>query len=222
MITCIIKNDGEDGVVQLTYENLWRELKDIPGSDIIVSDSWFDYLPKIKNKFVCFVEADCLVSEGYFIKQLAGILADKSRRTSMFTACVAVDRWNNCFYGYQINYEYTQNVIPNKSKKSNNPYQIEIGYVPGALIRLSMLKKALIDLKINDTWKNDLVFLSSQLSLAFWRQGANRSIKNIQNGNPVYINPDVTYVSTETYINDIGKFELDTFDLQQKFVTESI
>ena len=42
VITCILKNDGEDNVVQLTYENLWKELKDIPGSELIVSESWFD------------------------------------------------------------------------------------------------------------------------------------------------------------------------------------
>lgn len=222
MITCVIKNDGEDKVTQLTYENLHHELKDIPGAEVIISESWFDYIPKIKNSYVCLVEADCLVSEGYFTKQLKEFRTNPGRKLSMLTAKTGVKRWENCFYGYYIDYSIANYVTPIFQKKSTVAYPIEVGYLPGAIIRVSMLQQALKDLGVNDTWTADLVFLSTQLSIAFWRQGSNGIAKKVQNGNPVYINPNVTYVTTEDYVNDIGKFDVDILDLQDKFVKESI
>lgn len=61
MITVIIRHEGEDNVIKLTYENLWRELKDITGASLRVSPTWFGALEEVKTKFVCFVESDCLV-----------------------------------------------------------------------------------------------------------------------------------------------------------------
>jgi hypothetical protein len=215
MLTVIIKNDGEDNVVQLTYENLWHELKDIPGSELIVSKNWFDELPSIKNNYVCFVEADCLINKGYFIKQLKEFRTNPGRKISMLTAKTSVKNWDNCFYGYSIDYKFNNYVVPNRFKKSSSAYPVEVGYLPGAIIRLSMLREVLNSLPIND-----LVLLSTQLSLAFWRQGLGG--QNGQNGNPVYINPNVTYVTTEDYVNDIGKFDFDPTDLQDKFIRESV
>lgn len=219
MLSVIIKNDGEDNVVQLTYENLWRELKDIPGSELIISEDWFDYLPKIRNGYVCFVEADCLVTEGYFKKQLKEFRHNPGRKISMLTAKTAVNHWDNCFYGYYIDYVYTKNILPSMAKKSTGAYPVEIGYMPGAIIRASMLKEVLSD---NVIRADDLLLLSSELSLAFWRQGKDGVAKLVQNGNPVYVNPNVAYVTTDTSVNDIGKFDLDSADLKDKFAKESI
>jgi hypothetical protein len=46
MITVVIKNDGEPKVIQLTYQNLWKELKDIPGAELKINADWFEELPK--------------------------------------------------------------------------------------------------------------------------------------------------------------------------------
>lgn len=219
MLTCIIKNDGEDNVVQLTYENLWRELKDIPGSELIISEGWFDYLPKIRNGYVCFVEADCLVSEGYFKKQIKEFRHNPGRKLSMLTAKIAVNHWDNCFYGYYIDYINTKGVVPSRSKKSTVAYPVEIGYMPGAIIRASMLREVLAD---NVIRTDDLLLLSSELSLAFWRQGKDGVERRVQNGNPVYVNPNAVYATTNGLANDIGKFDLESADLKDKFAKESI
>lgn len=215
MLSVIIQNKGEDNVVQLTYENLWHELKDIPGAELIISEDWFDYIPKIKNNFVCFVEADCLVSEGYFDKQIKEIQNNPGRKISMLTAKTAVKYWDNYFYGYSVG----TSIMPIAEQKSSSAYPVEIGYMPGAIIRVSMLKDTLDE---DAEPSNDLVYLSSELSLTFWRQGADGQSKKVQNGNPVYINPNVTYVTTEGYVNDIGKFSFDIADLKDKFAKESI
>lgn len=213
MITVIIKDNGEENVVRLTYENLWRELKDIPGAELYALKNWFD-MPQINNKYVCFVEADCLVNSGYFSSQLGLIKKNPYlRKLAMFSASTGVNNWANKFYGYNVGNNYSDGIIPNRTKKSTQPYPIQIAYVPGAVIRYSMLVPLLDKLKANNSWENDLVFLSTQLSLGFWRQG---------DGNRVYINPNATYVTTEEYVNAIGKFENEAADLYTMFSRESI
>lgn len=222
MVTVIIKNDGEDKVTKLTYENLYHELKDIPGSELVISKSWFEDIPLIKNSYVCLVEADCLVSPGYFVKQMKEIKINPGRKISALTARTSVNWWDICFYGYYIDFMQTDEVIPNRSKKSSKAYPVQVGYIPGAIIRRAMLLEAIEELEINDTFSQDLVYLSGLLSMAFWRQGKDGADKKVQNGNPVYVNPNVTYVTTEDYVNDIGKFDLNASDLANKFVKESI
>lgn len=213
MLSVIILDNGEPQVTQLTYENLYHELKDTKGSEILVEKNWFAALKKVKNNYVCLVEADCLVSPGYFKTQLKALVKNPLRKVSMLTAATGVNSWNNPIYGYSINSNMTSGFIPNRAKKSRSEYSVQVGYVPGAIIRLNMLKDAVASIKVQENWRNDLVFLSASLSFAFWRQG---------DGNPVHINPNVTYVTTEDYVNDIAILELKSSDLMTRFAMESI
>ena len=70
MLSVVILDSNEPNVIKLTYENLFKEIKQIPDAELLVSPDWFDALPAINNKYVCFVEADCLVSSGYFSSQI--------------------------------------------------------------------------------------------------------------------------------------------------------
>lgn len=215
MLKVAIKNSGEDKVIQLTYENLYRELKDIPGSELVVVDHWFDAVSKTKNNYICFVEADCLVSSGYFTSQL-GLFKKNPyfRKLAMLSSSTGVNDWANRFYGYSLGDNYADGIIPNRNKKSSQVYPVQIGYVPGSLVRLSMLRRVLGDLKLSNGLEEDLVHFSTVLSLAFWAQG---------DGNRVHLNPNTTYVTTEDYVNDLGKFTLPgSAELKQKFERESI
>lgn len=214
MITVVIRDNGERNVVQLTYENLYKELKDIEGSDLIVSEDWFNTMPRIKNKYVCFVEADCLVSSGYFSSQL-GLFKKNPyfRKLAMLSSAVGVNEWGNKFYGYMMGQKYDDEVQPIRIKKSNTVYPIQIGYFPGSIVRVNMLARAMETLKPNSSWQDDLVFLSTKFSLAFWSQG---------DGNRVHINPNTTYVTTEDYVNDLGVFEHGGERLLKMFQKESI
>jgi hypothetical protein len=202
MLNVIIKDSHEPNVTQLTYENLWKELKDIPDAELTVGE-W--EIPKTKNRYVCWVEADCLVSSGYFESQL-GLLKKNPmfRKIAMMSSSTAVNDWANKFYGYNIGNNYDDGVIPNMIKKSNQVYPVQVAYMPGAIMHIGMLTKALDTIKAKQSWEKDLVYFSTQLSLAFWQQGVGNGV-----GNRVHINPNSTYVTTETYVNDIGKFEHD-------------
>lgn len=213
MLSVVIKDNGEKSVVNLTYQNLWRELKDIPGVELMVNKNWFDAIQNVKNGYVCFVESDCLVNSGYFSSQMGLLKKDSMfRKIAMLSSSTGVNNWANKFYGYSLGSNYTDGVLPVLNKKSTAVYPVQIGYVPGAILRMTMLKEAL--LKLN--WlspPDDLVKLSSELSIAFWRQG---------DGNRVHLNPNTTYVTTEDYVNDIGNFEINPGKLIGMFTKELI
>lgn len=190
MLSCVIVDNGEPNVVKLTFENLYSELKDIPGSELLIQDKWFD-TSEIKNRYCCYVEPDCLVSEGYFKKQLENLNdIGYQRQIGIVTAATAVNQWNNKIYGYRIG-DREEGIIPNRTKKSNKNHQVQIAYIPGAILRTSMLKVALPE----GLYLDDLVYLSTQVSLAFWECGFR-----------IQLNPDNTYVTTEDYVNDINDF----------------
>lgn len=222
MLTLVIRDSGESSVVKYTYEDLYKEIKDIEGFQLLVSPDWFSVLPDVTNKYICFVESDCLVTPDYFKIQLKALTENLIRRTSMLTSATAVKYWKNRFFGYQLGEVYDDFVLPVSKNKSNTLYPIQVGYVPGAIIRVSMLEKALASLGDVKDLQNDLVYLSTQLSLAFWQQGLENGKGKNPNGNPVYINPNQSYLTTEEYVNDVSKFDLNTPDLLEKFQKESI
>lgn len=195
MLSVVILDSNEPNVIKLTYENLFKEIKQIPDAELLVSPDWFDALPAINNKYVCFVEADCLVSSGYFSSQIG--LFQKNpymRKLAMLSSAVGVNNWATRVYGYRLGDNYTEGVIPVTGKVSGAIHPIQMGYVPGSVIRVSMLHNALDTLKISDHTKMDNVELSARLSIAFWQQG---------DGNRVHINPNTTYVTTEESANEI-------------------
>lgn len=212
MITVIIKDNGEPNVIKLTYENLYKELKDINDSKLIVSASWFDALSKVKTPYVCFVEPDCLVSSGYF-SSLLGLYTKSStyHQLAVMGSKIGVNNWANNFYAYEVGDNYSDGIIPCTDKKSSAPYPVQIAYIPGALIRTKRLVELLGKLKLNNGSEKDLVHLSAELSLGFWRIGRR-----------VNVNPNTAYVTTEDYVNDITKYDFKTGDLVSMFKKESI
>lgn len=212
MITVLIKDDGEPKVVQLTYENLWRELKDIPDAQLIVTDNWVNALASVKTKFVSFVEADCLVNSGYF-KSMTNFLRKKALygRVGFLASAVGVNTWGNKVYGYSVGNQYTDGVQPVREKKSKQLYPVQIGYLPGAVLRVDMFKDVLNEFKPNQHWEDDLVYLSAKTSFGFWN-------KDLM----VYVNPNSTYVTTEDYVSNIGDFDPEPGKLIEKFNRELI
>lgn len=188
MVSVIILDNNEPNVVQLTFDNLYSELKDISGSELLIKKNWFD-LDEIKNRYVCFVESDCLVEKGYFQLQLERFKEKGfSRLMGIMSSTTAVNYWHNKIYGYRMD----NRVMPNRQPKSSVPFSVQIAYIPGSILRMTMLRAVLKDIDIKN---NDLVFLSTQLSIAFWKRGYR-----------VYLNPNVSYLTTEDYTNDIGNF----------------
>lgn len=220
MLSVIIRDEGEKKVTQLTYENLWRELKDIPDSELLVADDWFDALEIVKNKYVCFVEADCLVNSGYFQSQIGLFKKDDySDKLAVLSSATAISQWHNKIYGYEFAFkDYIKGFSPVRSKKSSSPYPVQVAYIPGAIIRVSMLRKYLDQYVPDD---KDLITFSVLLSLGLWDQGKGKSKSEGSLGYRVHINPNATYVTTDDHVNEIGQFDLDP-TIEKMFEKESI
>jgi hypothetical protein len=215
MITVVIKNNDEPNVIQLTYENLWKELKDINGSEMFIEKHWVDAVKKVKNKFICFVESDCLVSEGYFSKLLDVFDGNPHyQKLSMVSASVGVNAWDNKFYGYSLGNNYTNRIVPNTKRKNSSHYAVQVGYVPGSVMRTFSLKDVLDKNKFAKKTEDNLVDFSVKLSLGFW----NREDCRIQ------INTKPTYITTEEYVNDTSDYEdsANLTKLKKMFAREEI
>lgn len=202
MITVIIKRSDEPKVIQLTQQNIMRELVNIPGSEMLLEDSWREGLKKVRTMYVCLVEADCTLSASYLSSNY-GIL-DKSLskgreggnvRLAMLASCLGVDRFDNRIYNYRLSQhiEAGENISikswqvePARDKISSKPYNVQVGFVPGAIIRYNSIK----DIIDTFDWDNrSLTKLSTDLSFHFWN--TNRVLK---------VNPNTTYVSTQDHL----------------------
>jgi hypothetical protein len=219
MVSCIIRDNGEPSVIQYTFQKLYTELKDIHGSELLIKKDWD--ISHVKNRFVCFVEPDCLLSEGYFKKQLE-LFQTLSPRVIMLGSATAVRRWDNCIYGYFI--EDTK-LIPNRRPKANRTYPVQVAYIPGTIMRTSSLKKLLKKTTVPKGYENDLVYYSSLISLSSWEKGLTFDDKHPEGqlGSQIYINPGVSYVTTEDYVNDLADLpELVNVKVTRLFEMESI
>ena len=204
MLTILIKTNGEPNVTQLTYENLWREIKDIKDAEIMIVNDWREAIPEVRTKLVACVESDCLVNSGYF-KSMVGFLSKRQYgAVAMLSSSVGVNQWGNRFYGYQVVNSNVKGIIPNQSKHSSSLYPVQIGYFPGALFRTDVLESL-------DEWDNNLVLLSAKISFDIWKRDL-----------LVYVNPNTTYVTTEEYVNDITDYDVESKELLEKFKREAI
>jgi hypothetical protein len=191
MLTVLIKRSNEPQVVQLTQDNLSREHYP-PGAQVLVVDSWWQGVNSVENQYVCLVESDCLVSSGYF-SSMMGLFQKNPyfRKLAMLSSAVGLNNWANRIYGYHLGETSEDGIIPSEAKHSTDPYPLQIGYAPGAIIRTNSLVRVPASVKN----QSDLVKLSTALSLYFWNTGQR-----------VYVNPNTTYVTTEDYVGQLGRF----------------
>lgn len=220
MITVAIKDNGEKNVIKLTQENLARELQDIAGARLIVVDDWMDALDATKNDFICFVEADCLVSSGYFSSLVGIFRKDTSlRKLAVLGSATGVLNWANRIYGYSLSGDHEGEIIPERTAASTVVYTNQFAYIPGAIMRTKMLRQAIDKLEVERLKSADdddsplldtdnLVELSIMLSSMFWMLG---------DGHRVAINPNTSYATTEAYVQEPVIGDFDTSDLVKIF-----
>lgn len=218
MLSVVIPNILEPTVVRLTYSNLQKELLNINGgAELIIADSWRAGIVESRGDYICLVEPDCLVSGGYFSSNLGLFKAHKHyRKLAMVSSCIGVADWDNRIYNYHLamsssgdsNGVMYWRIAPERVKKGKGLYPVQVGFVPGAIIRRSVAVRLLK--KIN--WANpDLVALSTELSFYLW--STNRR---------VLINPNTTYVSDDKTLENPAEFDpkiprvaINVFDQEQ-------
>ncbi len=132
--------------------------------ELITANSWAEGLKKSKGEYVCFIEMEARVSDNFFHDLLDVFLDQPSFRKLAFVApSVSKPAWfdSKRIYGYSIS---EAGIVPIPMKSSVSPYFIQIGYLPGAIIRKSIIEN------LEDVEK-DPVMGSVRMSLNFWSNG---------------------------------------------------
>src|ERR1035437_8729364 len=152
MITVVIRRNAEPTVIQLTQEDMMRQLSAINGAEMLLEDSWTEGLRKVRTPYVCLVEADCTLSPGYLasnvglMKKTDGLFGKGggTKKLSMISSCLGVKTFNNRIYNYR--YQQIEKVgegsidgkkwslkrwaiQPHREKRDMKLYNVQVGFV---------------------------------------------------------------------------------------------
>lgn len=215
MITVIIKRTDEPKVIQMTQEDLGRQLGSINGAEIMLEDTWGEGLRKVRTPYVSLVEPDCVFSANYYSSNYGLIKKAHEKVTphtysggggnqklAMITSCLGIRDFGNRIYNYELDRITEEDkeieikswhIQPSKQKLRTELYQAQVGFVPGAVIRYSAIKDIIED----ELWDSkDLVKLSTALSFYFW-----------DTGRRLQVNPNTTYVSLDKNLENPPLFD---------------
>lgn len=202
MLSVIVPNSTEATVVMLTLENLRRELVGLQGGyEVVLAANWQQGILRAKGDYVCLVESDCLVSGGYFSSNM-GLFKKRGfyRKLAMISSCTGLNDWGNRIYGYRMGQREGNNpkqwrIAPDRTKRSTGLYEVQVGFVPGAIIRRGVFTDELLKELRNLNYPT-LVELSTRLSFHLW-----------DTGRRVLMNPNTTYVSTDENLEKYRIFD---------------
>lgn len=152
-----------------------QELKGLD-YEIISTVSREDGLKHATGEFVCFVEPGADLSEGYFWENLRIFTSQPSfRKLAVVSGRTSNPEWGTHIYGYILSVAGDKpKVLPSHVPSSSQPYAVQIAYIPGSIIRRSVLDA-------EDLTKDTLAD-SVRLSMKLWSEGSR-----------VYLNPHTTY-----------------------------
>lgn len=208
MLTVVIKRSDEPKVIQLTQENIMRELNNIVGSEMLLTDTWQEGLKQVRTPYVCLVEADCVLSSGYLTSNFSLFKKNNPKgggnmKLSMLTSCLGIKTFGNRVFSYkaqfteekdgQLDFGRTR-MAPVIMKTHTGIYPVEVGFIPGAICRMTAIQE------IVDTFdwdQPDLVKMSTELCFHMWH--TNRRVES---------NPNTTYVSNEDNLDKTSLFDV--------------
>ena len=151
----------------------------------LINDSWVNGLKIAEGKFVCFLEEGSDFRGGFFIRGMLNMLANPNFR-KLAVVAPAVEDFNGRGTLYQL--DITGDRAWDEMR-SINPYPVQVGYIPGAIIRTSALKQLNSEKELkNYTTPADL---SAAICLKLW-----------ETGQMVHVDPRMTYLTDITTLTD--------------------
>ena len=200
MVTVIIKRTDEPKVIQMTQADLARQLNDVSGAEIILADTWTEGLSQVRTPYVSIVEPDCVFSANYYSSNVNILKKTLSKnggftKISLIASCLGVRDFGNRVYHYEIgkvkedvDVKSNTSILhwglkPVKDKRGKYPYQAQVAFIPGAVIRMAAIK----DLLGDPIWEDkNMQKLSASICLRLW-----------DTQRRVQVNPNTTYVSSD-------------------------
>lgn len=168
-------------IIPFGAKSQWAEIvcrHDLMGLDyeIIHAKSWEEGLARAHGEYISFIDSDADFSQDYFRENMALFTNKKFFRKLAMVASAVDVKTNHKVYGYLLSLSGSfPTVSPSRIKSSNEPYVIQIGYVPGAIIRRSVLKHGI---RLKDPLTDSIRF-----SLDMWLDGS-----------MLYLNPNTSYI----------------------------
>ena len=176
MLSVILPSSPE---TELTYQWCAEQLKGME-HEIIIAPDWQSGYMIAAGEFISFLEKDCVLSDDYFKSLLKGF-NDKAnyRKLAMICPAIGANSYTKKVYGYITT---PTSIMPSFVKSSSNEYLIQVGYIPGAIIRRSALDNLIMQM-------DDVVDASANISIYLWNTGKR-----------IVVNPNVLYISKEKQV----------------------
>jgi hypothetical protein len=114
------------------------------------------------SEFITFVPPGHTISEGYF-DELVSVFTDRPlfRKLSMVSPSIDIEGESPVF-GWMVS---QTSILPSRIRSSTEPYAVQIGYLPGAVIKKTALER------LQPQFTNADVDNSINLSLDLWDSG---------------------------------------------------
>jgi hypothetical protein len=206
MITVIIKRNEEPKVIQMTESEMVKQLDPILGAEILLEDSWTEGLRKVRTPYVCLVEADCTLSGQYLLSNYGLMKKSQSHATggkgsgrgmggggftklAMIASAIGIMNFGNRIYNYRLEKVKENNMVkgwhmqPVRDKLDIRLYSVQVGFVPGAIMRMSSINELIDDMQWDQP---DLVKMSTEICFRLW-----------DTGRRIALNPSTTYVTND-------------------------
>lgn len=107
---------------------------------MITVNSQEDYLTwkDAKSEFITFVPPGHQVSDGYF-NELLSVFSDRPlfRKLSMVSPSIDI-KGESPVFGWLVS---PTSIMPSRIRSSSEPYAVQIGYLPGAIIKKTALER---------------------------------------------------------------------------------
>jgi hypothetical protein len=131
---------------------------------IITVNNQDDYLAwkDAESEFISFVPPGRTISDGYF-NELLSVFADRPlfRKLSMVSPSIDI-AGESPVYGWLVS---PTSIMPSRIRSSTEPYAVQIGYLPGAIIKKTALERLQPKFTMADLDN------SINLSLELWDSG---------------------------------------------------
>lgn len=149
-------------------------LKGLKGIHIIEASTFQSGLKQATHEYVCLIN-NGLVDSQHFKQNLTVFLDQpKFKKLAMVSTAIADSTLAHRYYGYSLQAE---GLTPVEKPSSSKPYALQIGYLPGAILRRSSVEH------VAQYLTGSLMQDSYQISIDFWLTGKR-----------CYINPNITYI----------------------------
>lgn len=169
----------------------------------LIIDKWDKGLADSNGQFVCFLEKESDFAPGHFVRGILNMLIKPGyRKLAMVASAIYDGDTGTDMYG--ASFIPDSPITTHDKPSSTEPYPVQIGFIPGAIIRRSALDKHKPDLK-KYNMSESIIF-----SVGLWKDGQR-----------IHLDPHMIYMPSK-FKPSVAPMDLHVDDLLEEWRKESI